>query len=227
MRNLIILHGALGAQDQFDVLADSLESEFNIYLLNFSGHGGESFESNFSIEQFATELEAFITNNELHQPLVFGYSMGGYVALKLASEKPDLIHSLFTLGTKFDWSPATAAHEVKMLNPEKIEEKVPAFAKALEERHAPNDWKEVLSRTKQMMLDLGNTPALSISDFEKIEMPVMIGIGDSDNMVSLAESEAVSNALPNGQLRVFDGFKHPIEQVDLTILKNELVRFFG
>lgn len=225
-KDLIILHGALGAKDQFEELAKMLEDEYTVHLQNFSGHGGEDFAGSFAISQFSTELEALIVKNNLQKASVFGYSMGGYVALKLASKSPGLIGRLFTLGTKFDWSPATAAYEVKMLNPEKIQEKIPAFARALEERHAPNDWKEVLSKTKQMMLDLGNSPALSINDFKKIEIPVVIGLGNNDNMVSLAESEAVANALPNGSLRVFDGFKHPIEQVDLVILKNELVRFF-
>ena len=55
--------------------------------------------------------------------------MGGYVALQLANKHPKYVQKIITLGTKFAWDKETAAKEVKMLNPEKIEEKIPAFAK--------------------------------------------------------------------------------------------------
>jgi pimeloyl-ACP methyl ester carboxylesterase len=51
--------------------------------------------------------------------------MGGYVALKTAVLHPGRIEAIVTLGTKFHWDPENASNEVRMLNPEKIEEKVP------------------------------------------------------------------------------------------------------
>ena len=47
-----------------------------------------------------------------------GHSMGGYVALKLALKRPELVDRIITLGTKFNWTPEVAAKEVKMLNPD-------------------------------------------------------------------------------------------------------------
>jgi len=223
---LIVLHGALGATVQFDQLVELLSENFDVHTFNFSGHGGRSFNSDFSIEEFAKNLDEFIQSKGLQHVDVFGYSMGGYVALKLASYKPDLIGKIHTLGTKFNWTPETAAKEVKMLNPEKIEEKVPAFAKALAERHAPNDWKEVLNKTKEMMLALGDKNALTPQDFSSIGHQVIIGIGDEDNMATIEESEQVANNLPNGTLKKFEGFKHPIEQVDQKELANTLTKFF-
>lgn len=224
---LLLLHGALGASSQFEQLTNILNSSFTIHTLNFSGHGGQSFTEDFSIEQFAKELQTYIEKNHLHNVDVFGYSMGGYVALYLAQSHPNLVNRIYTLGTKFSWSPETAAKEVKMLNPEKIEEKVPAFAKALAERHAPNEWKKVLYRTKDMMLALGEQPALTDSDFAQIKQSVAIGIGSEDNMVSFEESENAANLLPNGSVYIFNEFKHPIEQVDYKKLADELIGFFG
>lgn len=224
--NLLLLHGALGAKQQLKPLAEKLKAAFTVYDMNFSGHGGAPFHNAFSIDQFAVELEQFIESKKLQGIHIFGYSMGGYVALSLASRSPQLIDKIFTLGAKFNWTPATAEKEVKMLNPEKIEEKVPAFAKALADRHAPYEWKEVLYKTKDMMLELGDKPVLTPAALSKISNQVVIGIGDQDNMVSIDESETVANQLANGEIKVFEGFKHPIEQVDHSLLSEEIINCF-
>ena len=67
----------------------------------------------------------------------------------------NIINSIVTFGTKFNWSKEAAAKEVKMLNPEVIEEKVPKFAQMLKDTHAPNDWKTLLHKTAAMMKGLG------------------------------------------------------------------------
>ncbi len=224
-QRLLVLHGALGSAKQLQSLCDKLDATFDVHSFNFSGHGGRAFETNFSIDQFATDLKSYIEENKLEGIDIFGYSMGGYVALRLALIESNLISKIHTLGTKFGWSPETAAKEVKMLNPEKIEEKVPAFAKVLSERHAPNDWKDVLLNTKQMMLALGAQPVLSQREYQQITNDVIIGIGSEDSMVSIEESELVANHLPHGQLQVFEGFKHPIEQIDCNILAESIEDF--
>jgi len=223
---LIVLHGALGSAKQLQPLCNKLEATFDIYTFDFSGHGGRVFDTEFTINQFASELKGFISENNLQGTDVFGYSMGGYVALKLVETESNLLGKIHTLGTKFAWSPETAAKEVKMLNPEKIEEKVPAFAKALADRHAPNDWREVLNKTKDMMLGLGEQPALTTQDINTITNSVIIGIGSDDHMVSIEESQHVAQQLPNGKLKIFEGFKHPIEQVDYNVLSEELINYF-
>ncbi len=224
---LLLLHGALGSADQLESLQAHLAHRFVVQTLNFSGHGGTLFAGDFSIAAFANEVRTFLNKNEIAQANIFGYSMGGYVALHLARHHAERIGKIFTLGTKFDWTPEGAEREVKMLNPAKIKEKVPAFAEALQRRHAPNDWEELLHKTAEMMLALGNGAALGQEDFAAIQHSVMIGIGSDDNMVSLAESERVANALPKGELRLFANFQHPIEKVNMLTLANAVSSFLN
>ncbi len=40
MKDLLLLHGALGAKSQFDKLADLLCTTYIVHALNFEGHGG-------------------------------------------------------------------------------------------------------------------------------------------------------------------------------------------
>ncbi|UII30249.1 alpha/beta hydrolase [Fulvivirga ulvae] len=224
-RTILVLHGALGSKEQLLPVTQALGHWFNVKSMSFSGHGGEPLNGPFDVNKFTEEVITFIDSEKLSQVDIFGYSMGGYVALNLALKHPGKVGKIFTLGTKLEWSPAIAQKEIKMLDAGKIEEKVPALAKMLAERHAPVDWKEVLRQTAQMMINLGDHAPLTSDLFKNIEHSVVIGIGDEDNMATLEESEKVAKLLPHGSLHVFKGFRHPIEQIDVAELTREIKTF--
>lgn len=218
MKDIVLLHGAIGATDQLEPLANALaQKQFAVHRFSFSGHGNTPFQENFGIEQFAGELEQFIKENDLKQPAIFGYSMGGYVALSLAKAKPALLGTIITLGTKFAWSPEIAAKEIKMLDANTIIEKVPKFAEALKARHG-DEWQTLLQKTADMMTGLGNSPALKDEDFSELNHKVLLGLADHDTMVSLDETLHVFKTLKQADLYMLPRTKHPIETVNPTLL---------
>jgi pimeloyl-ACP methyl ester carboxylesterase len=227
MNPVFILHGALGSALQLDSVREALQrSGMNVYSMNFSGHGGETFQSEFGIEQFATDVLRELDKHKLSMVNVFGYSMGGYVALWLAHKHPHRIGKVSTLGTKFDWSVESASREVKKLNPEKIVEKIPAFARILESRHAPNDWKELMQKTADMMMSLGKDPLLTREILKSISHPTLICLGDQDDMADKQYSEEVAGLLRNGKFMLLDNTPHPIEKVSLEKLTDILLNYF-
>jgi pimeloyl-ACP methyl ester carboxylesterase len=223
--NLILLHGALGSRAQMTGLRVLLSQDFTVYDFNFSGHGGEPGESPFSIDLFVGDTIAFMNAHQIQSASFFGYSMGGYVALKLAHDFPDRVHRVVTLGTKFQWDPGTAAKEVGMLNPEIVEQKVPAFATILAQRHQPGDWKVNMKKTADMMVDLGNGKAMTLQTLAEIPHPVMICVGTGDTMVTITESEFAAQHLKIGELNIIDGFKHPIEAIDQNVMARIITAF--
>ena len=225
--NLILLHGALGSKIQMHPLVERLSGTFNVQSLNFSGHGGQLVEGPFSIDRFVKDVIAFMDTHHILSTHLFGYSMGGYVALNLAQHFPGRAKKIMTLGTKFKWDPESAAKEVRMMNPEIIVQKIPAFAKSLEERHNPADWKGIMNLTADMMTELGAGTAMNAADFAIIENEVLICVGSEDQMVTIGESESTVDLLQNGSLNVIQGFKHPIEMVDMDLLAVLVKDFFG
>jgi len=225
MKNIILLHGAIGAKDQLEPLAVELKQRgYNVYTLSFSGHGNTPFQNNFGIEQFASELEQFIKENKSKQPHIFGYSMGGFVALYLAKHKPSLIGNIITLGTKFEWSPEISQKEIRMLDPKTIIEKVPKFVEALKARHG-EDWEGLLRITSDMMIALGDKDCLTLEDFSAIENKILIGLADKDTMVSLKETVDVYSKLKNGSMYMLPNTKHPIETVNTHLLAEIIENF--
>jgi len=219
MQPLLLLHGAIGAADQLTQLKDELSAEYEVYTFDFSGHGGKPFaDSPFSIPLFAEEVSAYVEKAKLGKVNIFGYSMGGYVAMYLAKKHPEQVGKIVTLATKFHWDEATAAKETKMLNADKIEEKLPAFAQALAKRHEPNDWKEVLQKTIDMLNSMGRDNPLKPEAYTTIEHESMILLGDRDKMITLEETVAVYRTLPNAQMGILPDTHHPIEQVNVPYL---------
>lgn len=170
---LLLLHGALGSKEQFLQLQDSLSEEREVFTINFEGHGNSKSNKDFSIELFTQNVVQFLEEHTISKIDVFGFSMGGYVALNLAKEYPLLLNNIITLGTKLDWTRGFAEKEVKMLDPEQIRIKVPSFAERLEQLQGEN-WKNVVSKTAIMMTNLGDNPNLCQKDFEHITNKTLI-----------------------------------------------------
>ncbi|MFN4234434.1 MAG: alpha/beta fold hydrolase [Bacteroidia bacterium] len=225
MESIILLHGAIGAKNQLLSLAEILKVHIDVHLIEFSGHGSSNNSCEFSIQEFSNDIINYIRlfpDKKFH---VFGYSMGGYVALYTELKHPGTFSSIFTYGTKFKWDKETAEKEIKLLNPEKIQEKIPAFANELAIRHGKENWKDVLHKTAQMMLKMGENPPLNDDDFSKIKIPVIITWGDADKMVSKEESVKVKNRLSNGFFKSYTNWPHPIEKLDYKALANDIERF--
>jgi len=228
MNSVLILHGALGSASQLEPVRKSLEQQgLQVHTLNFSGHGGEHFQQTFGIEQFSEDTLRYMDTHHLDTVDVFGYSMGGYVALWLAQNKPNRIGKIVTLGTKFDWSVESALREVTKLNAEKILEKIPAFARILEHRHAPNDWRILLQKTGAMMMSLGERPLLTEKIFKQISHQTLICLGDQDDMADRSYSEQVTSFLPYGTFQLLATTPHPIEKVELKNLSKIIADKFS
>jgi pimeloyl-ACP methyl ester carboxylesterase len=226
MQHLLLLHGAIGSNEQLIPLKEKLEGNFIVHTLNFSGHGGNKMpEAGFSIETFANDVLEYLELNNIEAINIFGYSMGGYVAMWLAKNHPEKINHIITLATKFYWDKEVAAKEAKMLVAETIETKISAFAASLKQRHAPNDWKEVLIQTSSMLMDMGENNPLKLENYVSIDHPCLLMLGDKDKMVTLTETVDVFKQLPNAQFCVLPATAHPIEQVNVDILTFHIKQF--
>lgn len=224
--SLLLLHGALGSSRQFETLQQLLSQTFNLHSFDFEGHGdGVRSERPYRIEFFAENVMNYLHDNSMEQVNIVGYSMGGYVALYCAKHYPHLIKSVLTLGTKFYWTADYARREVKKLQPSLIEEKVPAFAMELQKRHRNHDWKNVLQKTSEMMVSLGDTPVLTQDDVAEISSRLSFGIAEKDTTVSIEETERLARINPVSEMFVLPASYHALEKIRTNLLANVISDF--
>lgn len=225
MQKLLLLHGALGSAKSFHLIEPLLHNDFEVHTLTFEGHGEKTIpENDFTIARFANEVVDYLAQNNIDKINIFGYSMGGYVGLYLAKHFPEKVEKLYTLATKLHWTIEGSLKEASMLNPTIIKEKVPKYVEALEQLHGTS-WEHLMQKTAQLMLHLGEKPTLNIEDFPKINMPILLSVGDKDAMVTIEETVNAYRKLNNAQFFVMPNTIHPIEKVDVTELVHQIKRF--
>ena len=227
MTPLLLLHGALGSQASFADIAPLLAKEYAISLIDFNGHGSNAnIAYDFTIEGFGRDVLDWMDKHSIETIAIFGYSMGGYVGLWLARYYPERINKLMTLGTKLDWNTATAQHETRFLNPDKMLEKVPPFAAQLAVLHGEQYWKAVVVKTATMMNMLAEKP-LADTDFGLIQTPICICRADGDTMVSKEESLHVQQLIPLATYIEIADSQHQLDQVDIDELYKAISVFFA
>jgi pimeloyl-ACP methyl ester carboxylesterase len=175
---------------------------------------------------FADSVVEWMEENQFQKINIFGYSMGGFVALYLAKHFPGRVEKIITLGTKLEWDHYIAGDMARMIDAEKIALKAPVLAGALENMHQPNEWKEVLHRTTELFLGLGSDPALVSKDFAEIENEILLLLGDEDRMVTVEETTDTQKLLKNSRFEIIPGTPHPIEQADPEMLAKITLDFF-
>jgi pimeloyl-ACP methyl ester carboxylesterase len=214
-QKLLILHGALGSKHQFEPLISKAKKYFDVYFYTFSGHAEKDFSGQYTLESLADELRTFVQKNQLEGSVIFGFSMGGYIALYTALSENLICKRIITLGTKFAWNPQSAEKEIAKLNPTLIEEKAPHFANDLQRRH--KDWKKLLEKTCDLMKSLGDSPLINSQTLSSLQFPVIIARGKNDRMVSREESFQMA-LHKNVRFIELENTPHPIERVSVDQL---------
>jgi pimeloyl-ACP methyl ester carboxylesterase len=213
-RTLVILHGALGSAAQMEPVAAAFEPPWLPVLIEFPGHGATPRGTvPFTIEGLAAWLGPELTARGLDRPVVFGHSMGGYVALAVEAAAPGTFAAVVTLGTKFAWTPDGAARDAERLDPVRLAAKVPQFAALLAERHAgAGGWEQVLGGTAGLLRAVGAAAPLTPEVLARVRIPVILGVGENDDTVTVEETQAAARAL-SGRAVILPGVPHPIERV--------------
>lgn len=224
---ILFLHGALGVGEDLESLMEFMRGHgFRTKYFTFSGHGPNGqMAVDFRIDHFAKEMDDFMQKNNMKDVIVFGYSMGGYVALyHKANMENSPISSIITYGTKFNWSEAAVAKELPLLNPEHLMEKYPQMAEKLAAKHGER-WKHILRSTAHMMQNLEKLDGLTKEDLHDFDIPVCLVLGDQDRMVTMEETHLASSWIPHSQVKTVPHSKHELERTNIKELSQVLLEF--
>ncbi len=215
----LFLHGALGAATQFDTFFSQYpEIKSAAFSLNFPGHGGVPAIQSFSLPYLGTSVVQYMDDNGIAQTHLFGYSMGGYVALYLAWQYPERIQSITTLNTKLDWTPEVVTRMQGMMDPAKISAKAPQVAAQMAAIHAPGDWTQLAAETARFLEVLASGGGLPEAAFPLISAPVVMLRGEKDHVVTAQECERVAALIPHARYAEVPESGHQWEQVQFAEL---------
>jgi pimeloyl-ACP methyl ester carboxylesterase len=110
---LIMLHGGFGTGDTFGPVLDDLASTRRVITADLQAHGGTAdIDRPLRFETMADDIAGLIGHLGLEHADVFGYSLGGAVALRLAIQHPQLVRRLVLMSVpakRDGWFPEVRA----------------------------------------------------------------------------------------------------------------------
>jgi pimeloyl-ACP methyl ester carboxylesterase len=197
---VVLLHGGLSKTSSWDyLLVPALEDDFHVFAYDRTAHGftgdrAGSLHFEFQTKEAITYLEA-VVREPAH---LVGYSDGAIIALMVAIARPDLVKSIISIGGNFHHSGV----EVEMGEPSVSEEDLAEYT--LVSPDAPHTLLEKISR---MFKIWEHEPDISKKDLSEIQCPVLVVSGD-DDVITLAHTQELYEALALGQLAVLPGTSH-------------------
>jgi pimeloyl-ACP methyl ester carboxylesterase len=110
---VLLLHGGNQSSHSWDLVSLHLSDRFHVYALDQRGHGDTEWsrELDYSMDAMAADVLAFISDQQLVRPVVFGHSMGGRVTLQAALREPAVARALVVV----DSGPELSAKGAKVI----------------------------------------------------------------------------------------------------------------
>jgi len=215
---VVLVHGLGGRSEDWRHLAPYLaKAGYHVYLPDLPGYGQSDRPADFSysVPAEAEIVAGFIDALSLNQVDLGGWSMGGWIAQRVAHAHPERVRRLLlfdSAGIKeipvWDtrlFTP-TAAAEVDQLefllmpHPPPI----PGFvAKDMLRSSRRNGW--IIHRAVASMLQ-GNDTTDDL--LPQLKMPVLIVWGSEDRITPLNQGEMMHRLVPQSQLELIQGCGH-------------------
>jgi len=91
---VLILHGVFGASDNWVTIGKSLSEKFEVILVDLRNHGQSFHDSQFDYTYMAQDIATYLELERIPKAVLLGHSMGGKVAMQLATDKPENVDKL-------------------------------------------------------------------------------------------------------------------------------------
>jgi pimeloyl-ACP methyl ester carboxylesterase len=209
-RPLVLLPGGvLTIELSFGAVLPGLAIGHQVIVTELQGHGRTAdIDRDMSMAAFAGDVAGLLGHLGVAQADVFGFSLGGGVALQLALDHPELVGRLIVAsagyspdGTHAEISdPARWATSTRMPTAADFEQMREGYQRVAPD---PGHFDAFRTRTGQAAGSMNWTPA----ELGRIGAPTLLIFGDHD-FIKLEHAVEMSGLIPGAQLAVLPGATH-------------------
>ena len=229
---MLVLHGGPGFDHSglAHTLAP-LSDVAQLVLLDHRGQGRSDGDdpAEWRLDRWVPDVVEFCEALELERPIILGQSFGGVVALAVAARHPDLPSKLVVSSSLAKFRPDRAFPMFERLGGPEV--------RAVAERHfselsddsaqeflrvalphynpTPED-PDVIARAR-LKLEVGNEwfrkeglTADLFPELPNIRCPTLVLGGELDPITPVADSEDIAAAIPQAEVRIFEGAGHGV-----------------
>ena len=200
----MFLHGYLSSGKSFYPQIRFFGREFNVYAPDLKGFGENAdMPYPYSLDDYIAEVKEYIYKNGLKTPSVIAHSFGARIAIKAASNEPDLFFKLVLTGAAGLKPKTTLKKSVKKATFNILKKFIP---------------REKLS--KFYSKDYNALPSVMKESFKKIigehlddrlryiKNPTFIVFGSRDKETPLYMAKRLNRGIAGSTLKIIDGAGH-------------------
>ena len=248
--SILFLHGLGGSCRDWSANLPAFASSYRVIALDFPGFGeSDKPEVQYSIEWLTDVVEKFLQEQELDRLNLVGHSMGGVVALNLASRPNSRVKKLVItdavgIGDKSEF--LAHAMSKKIMGPDTkwgfveslLKDQFRAMADDLIEKQKPQTARDLFESLKVPITGdplLPMTPEVqmtaSIFDFDvrpklaSIQQPTLILWGAKDPLASPQDASFLRTKIPSSILILFPDSGHSPMMDNPSLFNHELGKF--
>jgi pimeloyl-ACP methyl ester carboxylesterase len=103
----LLLHGGNQSSHSWDLVSLHLADRYHVYALDQRGHGDTEWsrELDYTMEAMVEDVLAFVADQGIERPVIFGHSMGGRVTLQTVLQEPELARAIVVVDVGPELSP--------------------------------------------------------------------------------------------------------------------------
>ena len=222
---VVLLHGGNQSAHSWDLVSLHLADRYHVFALDQRGHGDSEWvrDADYSAPAMARDAAAFIAQEGLEAPIVFGHSMGGMVTLTLASAHPTIARALVIVdvgplvseaGTRIIGNFVTKNREFDSIDEfiDRVVRYDPFRSRAHMERTARYNLirridGKYISKSDRILHDesfrrarYAHAPRLMLDDVRGIPVPTLVMRGAQSNVLEPEGAATFVGALQRGEL---------------------------
>lgn len=223
---LLLLPGLLGSiSSQWRAFVEPLSAAYRLILADLRGHGRSTNEAGeLRPDRMTEDILGLLDHLQAEVVHLAGYDFGGYLGLMSHLYRPQRIRSLTMFATKFYWTQKAAMRMAGQLDPDVMVANAPSYADRLALEHGGSHWRALVRQAADMIVYLAEE-GITEGMAARAQCPVLVCVGDRDELVPLQESQRLSRLLPNGSLLVLPGTGHPFQTAQLIPLLPTMQEF--
>ncbi|MCA9023779.1 MAG: alpha/beta hydrolase [Planctomycetaceae bacterium] len=223
---IVFAHGLLWSGLMFEKQVAALKDRYRCITFDFRGQGqSEVTQDGYDMDTLCEDAAALIEGLNASPCHFLGLSMGGFIGMRLALRRPELLRSLILVETTADPEPQENVGKYRLLNfisrwigmglvAGKVEKIMfgqkfltdpdRADERKLWRQRAISNHKVGISRATNGVIDRQGV----YDDLDKITTPTLILVGDQDLATVPAKSERMHARIAGSQLKIIPGAGH-------------------
>ena len=229
---VVLLHGGPGSFDHTYFKPDfSLLSQVaQVVYLDLPGHGRSEWgdPSHWTLESCADHIRGFCDTLGITGPVVYGHSLGGFVAMVYAARHPGHAEALVLQSTFARFDLARIVEEFHRVGGDEVAAIAERAYGSEGQSVTPEEWARCWrlfgpwvtgeqERARTIANAELNEPGLELmrgfdvlEDLARIDCPTLVCVGDLDPMTPVTAAREIADALPEGSVRleVIEGAGH-------------------